>query len=406
MPLRLAVVVVLTLAACGSADARRSSARSDRTFTRLYDPSRRAMRAFHKSLKRTAIGVGQTRILQFGASHTEADLFTGYLRQYFQHQFGDAGHGYVMPARPWKGYRHMDVHLSSTDGWFHDKAYRKGGAGDGLYGLGGFSCSSESKDDYALCGTSRKSAFGKRVSRFEITYLRHPGGGRFHVSVDGTHYSTISTHAKTPSLGVRVVRVPDGEHDLKIVPTGDGQVRLFGVVMERGAPGVVVDSLGIRGARASVMLQWDSDLWRAQIRRRAPDLVVLAYGTNESGDTKRPIKYYERSLARVLAQLRAAVPRASCVLVGPTDRPIKSRRGAKHRPRLDQVIAVQRRQSRLNGCAFWDAFRAMGGRNSMVRWRRAEPTLASKDLVHLTARGYYALADDFAHALLHGFRPR
>ena len=372
-------------------------------FTPVVDSSGKALHAFHQSLKRTDRGLGQTRVLQFGASHTAADLFTGYLRQYLQHRFGDAGHGYVMPARPWKGYRHLDVRIDSSAGWESERVTSRGQESD-LYGLAGFACESASKADYAWVGTSRRSAFGRSVGRFDVFYLKRPGGGRFRLSVDGQAHSVVETNSQKTEAGFASLRVPDGPHDLEIRPLGDGVVRLFGVVMERGAAGVVVDTLGIRGARASVFLRWDEDVWRSQIRRRNPDLVLLAYGTNESGDDTDPIARYERRLSKVLARMRAAVPHASCVLIGPTDRPQKARRKWQHRKRTDQIIDVQRAVSARFGCGFWDAVRAMGGPLSMVTWARATPPLAAKDHVHLTARGYYVLADDLARALLDGYK--
>lgn len=369
----------------------------------VHDPSGSALQAFHKALARTARGIGQTRVLQYGASHTEADLLTGYLRQLLQHKFGDAGHGFIMPARPWRGYRHQDVRIHSSEGWLTDKAYRRGSRQDGLYGLAGFSCSSESSEDFAWVGTSDSSAFGANVSRFDVTYLMQPGGGRFDVRVDGEHYGRYSSHAPALGLGWEPIRVPDGPHELEIRPVGDGEVRLFGVILERTVPGVVVDSLGIRGARASVWLRWDETLFQAQLRRRRPDLVMLAYGTNESGDTRQPITKYESRLATVLERLRRATPEASCVLVGPTDRPITRGRRVVHRERTDLVIAAQRTIGARFGCAFWDASAAMGGPLSIVRWHEATPRLAQKDLIHLTARGYMALGDNLARSLLTGY---
>lgn len=378
-------------------------AEARKRFTPITDSGGRALKHFHRSLRRTAKGLGQTRVLQFGASHTAADLFTGYLRQLLQHQFGDAGHGYVMPAKPWKGYRHLDVRLDSSAGWLAEHAHKRGSRKDGLYGLAGFSCASGSRDDFAWVGTARKSAFGRNVGRFDIFYLNQPGGGRFQVILDGQPHSRVSTSAPTASAGFQTIRVPDGPHDLELRPMGDGEVRLFGVVLERGAPGVVVDTLGIRGARASVFLKWDEDVWRAQLRRRAPDLILLAYGTNESGDATDPIKRYERRLAKVLARMKAGAPNASCVLVGPTDRPQKVRGRYRHRDRIDDVIATQKAVAARFGCGFWDAFRAMGGPLSIVRWARARPALAQKDYVHLTSRGYYVLADNLGAALLDGY---
>ena len=372
----------------------------------IYDPGGRALGKFHAALRRTARGISATRILQFGASHTEADRFTGYLREVLQAKFGDAGHGYLMPARPWKGYRHMDVRHDSSAGWLTDKAWSRTGKTDGLYGLAGFSCSSESADDWARVGTTQKSNFGRSVSRIELFWLEQPGGGRFDLMVDNTLLSTISTHGDTVRLGARLIRVPDGPHTVEIRPRGDGEVRLFGVTLERDAPGVVVDSLGIRGARASVILKWNAEIWAQQLTRRRPDLVLLAYGTNEAGDTHQPIERYERILTKVIARVKGASPQASCVLVGPTDRPMKRGRRWVSRPRVTDVIRTQRTVASRFGCGFWDARDSMGGELSIVRWRAADPPLASKDHVHLTTRGYYALADDLQKALLYGWRYR
>ncbi|MFT5434134.1 MAG: hypothetical protein ACI9OJ_004847, partial [Myxococcota bacterium] len=191
---------------------------SARRFTPVVDPGGKALQQFHRSLKRTAKGLGRTRIMQYGASHTEADLLTGYLRQFFQSRFGDAGHGYVMPATPWKGYRHQDVQIACSDGWFTDKAYRKKSRRDGLYGLAGFSVASANTDDYAWVATSQKSKFGRRVSQFDVFYLRQPEGGSFDIYVDDEHYLKARTDHTGTGLGVRTIRVADGAHELRVQP--------------------------------------------------------------------------------------------------------------------------------------------------------------------------------------------
>jgi len=329
------------------------------------------------------------------------------MRRHFQMRFGDAGHGYVMPALPWKGYGHRDVRLESSSGWLSERAYRKGTRQDGLYGLGGFSCASSSADDWAMVTTNGNGPFGRAVSSVEITFLKQPNGGRFQVLVDGEPYRRVRTRSKKPRLGVATVRIPDGPHEIKLRVLGDGEVRLFGVVLERTRKhGVVVDSLGINGARASVFLQWDEALWTAQLKRRRPDLIVLAYGTNESGDTHVSVGRYEERLAAVLTRIKKAAPRASCVLVGPTDRPIKRKGTWTHRERTDTVIDAQRRVSAQFGCGFWNAAAEMGGALSIMRWAELDPPLARGDYVHLTIRGYEQLADAFSKALLKHFRPR
>ncbi len=55
--------------------------------------------------------------------------------------------------------------------------------------------------------------------------------------------------------------------------------------MGRGkfATGVTYETLGINGAQASIMLNWNEAVLRSNIERRNPSLIVLAYGTNEAG---------------------------------------------------------------------------------------------------------------------------
>ena len=69
--------------------------------------------------------------------------------------------------------------------------------------------------------------------------------------------------------------------------------RIFGMSLERNNPGVVIDTLGIPGARASTQLLWNEALQREHMQRRKPNLVVLAYGTNETGDDDQPIDTFD-----------------------------------------------------------------------------------------------------------------
>ena len=58
----------------------------------------------------------------------------------------------------------------------------------------------------------------------------------------------------------------------------------FGAVVESDKPGVVFDTLGLNGARMVTALAWDETSFRAELAHRVPDVVAIAYGTNESQD--------------------------------------------------------------------------------------------------------------------------
>ena len=383
--------------------------------TPIADADGHSLDAFHKALRKTARGEAKTRILQFGASHTAADLFTGYLRRRLQDRFGDAGHGWFMPVRPWRTYRHQDIKFENSKSkrlrWNWERVSqldRPFVHEDGLLGLAGMSVDSDSKRQWGRFRTSNSGPYGDKATQFELWYRTQKGGGDLWLTIDGKRQK-IKTRGKS-GVGYFTKKLADRGHQIELRPRGNGQVRLFGAVMEREHNGVVLDTLGINGSRAANMLAWDYKTWAELVKRRDPALIILAYGTNESGDKDEPIAVYEKNLRTVLKRVRKAAPRASCVLFGPTDRPKVHRISRKDplpsftlRPRTAAIVEVQRKVTAELGCGFFDAVAATGGNFSIVSWAHAEPRLAYKDFVHLTNRGYRRIADLFYGALMSGF---
>jgi hypothetical protein len=98
-----------------------------------------------------------------------------------------------------------------------------------------------------------------------------------------------------------VVTRAGGPHAIEVKPVGDGEVRVFGVTdRERPERGWSSTTLGIGGTRAANLLKWDERrVGRQREAGATPDLVVLAYGTNESVDDDQPMS---RSTARTCAR--------------------------------------------------------------------------------------------------------
>ena len=371
----------------------------------IFDPGGHALDAFHAALRRTEKG-GQAHLVFYGASHVASDLFTGYIRRALQTRFGDAGHGYVMPAKPWRWYRHADVNIESTNRWHTDRVNKKDDRKDGWYGLAGMTVSSSSKKDFAKVSTTHDNELGRNVSRFELYVLRQPGGGRADIRIDGKLVRRIDTGSIEYEAAYERFDVKDGSHTFEIRPKGDGEVRIFGLTLDRDVPGVVVDTLGINGSRAQYQLEWNESVVKEQLARRKPDLIVLAYGTNEAGDDDDPIEDYETRLRQVMSRAKVAAPGASCLLIGPSDRPLKMPDGSLGpRPRTGQLIEVQRRVSAQMGCGFFDLVAFQGGEMSMLTWVAADPPMAAKDYVHYSRKGYERLGEVLLQALMAGFDP-
>jgi lysophospholipase L1-like esterase len=368
---------------------------------------------FHEALRRLKRGEdadGKVRVLVYGASHTAADIYPSYLRAYLQRRFGDGGSGFVPIVRPSKFYRPLGLTLEASRGWKVEHAQKSDARGDGLFGLFGASAATSKKRDFGrvVPAVKEKAKVEKDAAdhktRYELFFLNQPTGGKFKLSVDGEVVATISTKSgkgKPASPGYHALTRDGGPHAIEVKPVGDGEVRLFGMTMENEQDGVVIDNLGIGGTRAANHLKWDEHVWADNVKRRAPDLVVLAYGTNESVDEDQPMSAYRENLRGVLARMRRAAPQASCLLVGPGDFPTKLADGMfGPRPRTVAIVQAQREVAGELGCAFWDMMQFMGGEQSMVTWAAASPAMAQSDHLHLTRRGYTRMGMALADALM------
>lgn len=341
----------------------------------------------------------RTRITVYGASHTGADLFTGRLRRVLQERYGDLGHGFVFPAALYEGDRGQDINLCRTGGWRADWPGKKGGRDDGLYPFGA-ALSSADPADFGWVETTRDNPQGRAASRFEIFSLGEPQAGTLQVRVDGLPVEEIEQRRDEVRLLRHRVEVPDGPHRLALSPKGDGEVRLFGVSVEREGPGVIVDAIGVRGRTASSWLRWDEELASRALASLGPDLLALAYGVNEANDGHLTPERYREQLRQVLGRARAAAPQAHCLLIGPTDRGRKVGRDSYVIwDRTAWVAQVQRELAPEFGCVSWDWQAAMGGPGAAITWSLLSPPLMASDLIHLSARGYAWSADRLLEAL-------
>ncbi len=87
------------------------------------------------------------------------------------------------------------------------------------------------------------------------------------------------------------------------------------------------EELGINGAAATILSNWDPETMRSNIERRNPALIVLAYGTNEAGRKDWTVESYRDMFIDLIGRFRKAAPTATILLIGPPDRFIRTREG-------------------------------------------------------------------------------
>jgi lysophospholipase L1-like esterase len=367
----------------------------------IEDPAGTALDAFYKRLGRTlkkepgAI----TRVLHYGDSVIASDYVSGTMRRRMQQKFGDAGHGFILTANAWEWYFHNDVAHKASEGWLTNKItgpWTK----DGFYGLGGVSFHTQQLTT-ATFGTTKSGDYGRKVSRFDIYYLEQPDGGDFQIEIKGKDPERVSTRGTDKVSKKKSVTVDDGESEMTLRTMG-GEVRMFGVVMEREGPGVAYDALGALAGRASLWEQQDATHWKDQMALRDPALVIVQYGTNESEDGGINEPQYQKFLGNLLDKLKQAAPDASILVAAPPDRAtnVDGKLGTvKVIPRL---VYFQRKVAGEKGVAFWDTFKAMGGEGSMAKWY--EKGLCSGDFTHPTPAGATLLGDLMFKSILTGYQ--
>lgn len=366
-----------------------------------------ALDAFYTALTLTDIGYASalTRAGHWGDSVIGNDGITAAIRRRMQARFGDAGHGFHALAKYDSSYRHKGVEFEMLgDVRWRICAIRNRCKDDGHYGYGGVTVWSPGGAGSRFA-TARKGV-GQKVSRFELYYARQPRGGELRVYVDGVEHR-VDTRGEGPGLedAWASFELDDGPHAFEIRAKGKGEVRAYGVVLERARPGVVWDGMALIGAFTKRLAEQERGHLARQLGHRELDLIVLSFGgndmTRERSDLRSSLAPYEADYAEVLDAMLGAAPGVSCLIVGPVDHGERVDGRVLSRPIVARMSEAQRRVAAAHGCAFFDTLAAMGGPGSVARWRAR--SLMSPDLSHPSPRGHEVLGAMIYAALVQGY---
>ncbi len=341
------------------------------------------------------------RVLHYGDSPTSQDYITADVRALLDRRFGDAGHGFVLIAKPWAWYSHRGVDLDA-EGWQIEAASSNvSRAKDGVHGLGGVSFRG------GPGAYSRVHLPDDKHTMATVYYFAQPNGGVFRVQAAGQMLAEIDTDADVKHPGFAEVALPAGTSEVELT-VSSGTVRLFGYRFDKEGPGIQYSSLGINGARVQMVVAFfEVSQWTTALRHEHPDLVVVNYGTNESIFPEYIDGGYAGELRKVISRLRAALPDASILIMSPMDRGEKGSDGAISTPAaLPRLIDVQRQVAAETGCAFFNTFEAMGGEGTMARWYLSTPRLVSADYMHPMPAGAAKVGALFGNALISAYELR
>jgi lysophospholipase L1-like esterase len=173
---------------------------------------------------------------------------------------------------------------------------------------------------------------------------------------------------------------------IKVEFSGTQSPDIYGFALDC-EKGVAVDNIGLRGSAVVNFAAMDMQNLSRQIRLMNVKLVIMQFGVNVVPHVIENYNYYERMYYNQLMALKRAAPGLSILVIGVSDMSMKEGTHYVSYPNIEKIRNAQRNAARRAGCAFWDLYEAMGGKNAMVSWVNNDPPLAGNDYTHFTPKG-------------------
>ncbi len=165
------------------------------------------------------------RVIQFGDSHTAADVFTGALRTLFQGKFGDGGAGFSFPGYPFAGYRIHGTKRAQSTGW-QALGTHLNDIGDAMVGMGGVSLSTEAAGNWVSPRRRRNIPSSPVPSS-------SPTAAPSRSATTTPSVATVSTAKSDPTApdtaGQFGAPVEPGPHHFEVLTIDQAPVRLLGL---------------------------------------------------------------------------------------------------------------------------------------------------------------------------------
>jgi hypothetical protein len=362
---------------------------------------------FFKSLKRTERDGTKTRIAFLGDSMIEGDLISQTLRYKLQKKFGGKGVGYVPITAIAPGFRKSVIHVFSKN-W---RTYSlMNGNYDGRLGLSGFVFQPRTVNKNQL-------ADSLQISNLSWVYLRSPEEGYENVkefqtvklyyrATEDINYvsSTGNTNTYFRLDGKDIVNelilndsVPVNE--LKLYFNVATQTDVFGLSIESPS-GIFVDNYSMRGNTGVKIPGLNKEILMSQNRFMNYSLIILQYGLNVTTPESRDLEWYKIDMVKSVNFLKECFPFSDIIIMSVGDKCYKKNGYFTTEPSIPLLVNIQQKIAEESGVIFWNLYETMGGKNSMVRWVKANPPLANKDFTHFNFEGAEKIGTFFYRQLM------
>lgn len=338
------------------------------------------------------------RIAVLGDSFIEGDILTADLRETLQEAYGGTGCGFAPVASPLTGFRRTVK--TTSKGWTSYNIMQYKTTPEPLrhdFYVSGWVCRPEAGAQTRWEGTQARRHLDP-CDGARILFLSR-GRSRAEVSVNDSLHRSFTIEGADELRQIEISGLPIHSLTFRVAEGAEGMVG-YGALL--GRSGIAVDNYSVRSNNGQAMFRTNPALNAQANAMLGYDLVILQYGLNIMQQGIHNYTNYGAQIGKMIAYVRECFPTAAVLVLGVSDRSVRTDRGFEPMDAVPHMTACQRAAARREQAAFWDtsaAMAALGGMEQFVTngW-------AGKDYTHINFAGGRQVALALANALNDGMR--
>jgi lysophospholipase L1-like esterase len=361
--------------------------------------------SFFEALDSAKAGNGRVHVFHYGDSQIESDRMSNVLREKMQTKFGGSGCGLVAPV-PITGSG--NILQAQSENWKRHTSY---GFDDGkvshnnfgvMCAFGRFTPTKKKEDIVVTDSTEawielRPSSMATDKCKSYTEVILYFGncqyGFRLNLYDDGKLISTEDVSA-TASIESRHWNLAGMSKKLRFEFKGPDSPDVYGIELH-GSGGVNLSNIALRGNDGGAFRRVNGLGMKTVFDQLDAELFILQFGGNAvpylSGESSA--RAYGNAFRSHIQMFKRLRPNTPIIVVGPSDMSTSIDGVYQTWPYLESLKEGMKEAALAEGCAFWDMFEVMGGKNSMISWVTNDPPYAGPDYTHFTPAGARKVAE-------------
>lgn len=337
-------------------------------------------------------------IVHLGDSHIQAGEYSGKMMRLLQHEFGNAGRGWIAPFKLNHTNEPSDYFIkSSLNQWVGGRITQR--KRKTSVGMGGIGVKSNSPSINLNIQIAPRNGAGYSFNQ-AILYRRYnsmpmlPTDASKNITkaslgeaeaFAGVKADTFRLSRQADTLLLHSTRRKQGTDNL--LPVSSFNNTYYGFSLTNGNPGILYHGIGVNGA---MFYNYTDEEYLQRLALLHPQLMIISLGTNETFGRNFSGIEFSVQVHTFLSLLKKVMPDVEIVLTTPPECYrrfyVKKKRVYKRNMNTEKAAAALKQIAKEEGIVCWDLFGATGGANSCRKWYTQN--LLGRDRIHFTQRGY------------------